>query len=728
MENTYTSLLISRCLYIAAILLAFDAGICKSSDDGLVAMDQIERVNRNSDSSAEDVAIFENDIRLPPLESDAASGEFSNALRMTTRLWPGGVVPYVLHASIINRSGHMEALRKAMEIWENNTCVKFVKRTTESRYAYIYYGSSGCNSNIGALRSRPSALSLGYNCGLVSIAAHELAHLLGFAHEQNRPDRDQYVDIQWQNIAPANHKIFGKKSPWAFHSFGTQYDYKSLMHYGRYHFSKNGKPTIVSRDPKVKWFGNLSPSELDIKEMNLLYSCPEIPVFPDHFSLRSETSTSLICVAIDQPRDTEWRVKYLCYKPALKKLTITWSPNGTIVGQHCINTRMPYERAAAVWENSFLCVPHDSLLKFSWSVSGQVPGKECLEVRRTTRNTRGYFLCGTSKFKKIDGGWSRWSSWRSCSEKCGGGFRMRTRSCDSPKPKYGGAQCRGNYYQTISCNTENCPEFPSWPHDFRFQFISFTPKRQKCIFIYERYQYSAWARARLCWPSNKRDVDIRWSDWGDISGMRCTRITQQSGRYQPNGWHDNYLCVPKDSPYVFTWSTNGRIKGLQCLQWQNDAFSRRKLWQNNYLCANEYPKPTVSPVTGCYPKWRSFFVNRVPHCYLVLPNKRLKWEEAEEFCNDEKSHLVSIKSKEEQNFIRSIIGSNAVWIGFQKKRDWQWTDGSSVEYLNWSSGEPNNGGEGRPEKCAMNSARSGQWNDFPCDTKFSFICKMRGGS
>lgn len=127
----------------------------------------------------------------------------------------------------------------------------------------------------------------------------------------------------------------------------------------------------------------------------------EIPVFPDHFSLRSETSTSLICVAIDQPHDTEWSVKYLCYKPALKKLTITWSPNGTIVGQHCINTRMPYERAAAVWENSFLCVPHDSLLKFSWSVSGQVPGKECLEVRRTTRNTRGYFLCGTSKFKKI---------------------------------------------------------------------------------------------------------------------------------------------------------------------------------------------------------------------------------------------------------------------------------------------------------------------------------------
>ena len=52
---------------------------------------------------------------------------------------------------------------------------------------------------------------------------------------------------------------------------------------------------------------------------------------------------------------------------------------------------------------------------------------------------------------------------------------------------------------------------------------------------------------------------------------------------------------------------------------------------------------------------------------------------------------------------------------------------SNVEYLNWSSGEPNNGGGGKPEKCAMNSASSGHWNDFPCDTKFSFICKMKGG-
>ena len=40
------------------------------------------------------------DIRLPPFRSGAGDDELDAAARDQTRLWPGGVVPYVIDKSI----------------------------------------------------------------------------------------------------------------------------------------------------------------------------------------------------------------------------------------------------------------------------------------------------------------------------------------------------------------------------------------------------------------------------------------------------------------------------------------------------------------------------------------------------------------------------------------------------------------------------------------------------
>jgi len=48
MDSINTSRLTFSCLHIVAIFLALHAGICKSSDGSVVAMDLIERANRNS--------------------------------------------------------------------------------------------------------------------------------------------------------------------------------------------------------------------------------------------------------------------------------------------------------------------------------------------------------------------------------------------------------------------------------------------------------------------------------------------------------------------------------------------------------------------------------------------------------------------------------------------------------------------------------------------------------
>jgi hypothetical protein len=40
---------------------------------------------------------------------------------------------------------------------------------------------------------------------------HELAHALGFDHEQNRPDRDSYVKINFENIIDGQQRNFSAK-------------------------------------------------------------------------------------------------------------------------------------------------------------------------------------------------------------------------------------------------------------------------------------------------------------------------------------------------------------------------------------------------------------------------------------------------------------------------------------------------------------------------------------
>ena len=57
----------------------------------------------------------------------------------------------------------------------------------------------------------------------------------------------------------------------------------------------------------------------------------------------------------------------------------------------------------------------------------------------------------------VDGGWSSWSDWKSCSKSCGSGIQERSRSCTRPAPNYGGKSCDGEARESRWCNTHSCP-------------------------------------------------------------------------------------------------------------------------------------------------------------------------------------------------------------------------------------------------------------------------------
>lgn len=68
--------------------------------------------------------------------------------------------------------------------------------------------------------------------GQLGIVAHEIGHAIGFSHEQSRPNRDDYVVINLENIRDDMEYNFNKYSTSYINDQNIEYDYSSDMHYG----------------------------------------------------------------------------------------------------------------------------------------------------------------------------------------------------------------------------------------------------------------------------------------------------------------------------------------------------------------------------------------------------------------------------------------------------------------------------------------------------------------
>uniref|UniRef100_A0A3Q3XFA6 Metalloendopeptidase n=1 Tax=Mola mola TaxID=94237 RepID=A0A3Q3XFA6_MOLML len=179
-------------------------------------------------------------------------------------------VPYVISSQF--SSSERSVIMDAMESFHQTTCVRFVqKRWWHFSYLYFFSGD-GCWSYIGRQWGKQYISLMRNGCVYLGTAQHEILHALGFHHEQARSDRDSYVNILYENIQSGATSNFNKR--WT-NNLGSSYNYRSVMHYGKYFFSKNGKPTIVAkRDPNTV-LGSDQMTSSDIDRVNKLYRCCE---------------------------------------------------------------------------------------------------------------------------------------------------------------------------------------------------------------------------------------------------------------------------------------------------------------------------------------------------------------------------------------------------------------------------------------------------------------------
>ncbi|CAJ0595810.1 unnamed protein product [Cylicocyclus nassatus] len=156
------------------------------------------------------------------------------------RLWkqregPSYIIPYMITG--IYNQGELKNITDAMQRIQSNTCIVFRKRGSEYPYLKIQNTPDGCVTHV---RASPMLLNLQADkqgtCLNVETVLHELLHVVGLSHEHQRPDRDEYITINYENIKNGSKSQFDKLPNMV--AFGT-YKYTSIMHYG---------PTAFGRD------------------------------------------------------------------------------------------------------------------------------------------------------------------------------------------------------------------------------------------------------------------------------------------------------------------------------------------------------------------------------------------------------------------------------------------------------------------------------------------------
>ncbi len=153
--------------------------------------------------------------------------------------WPKGIVPYRIDDALADK----DRVHDAIAHWTHHTDMLFTERTDETDFVAFVPGA-GCAAHVGRIGGE-QIVQLGPNC-TTGNTIHEIGHAIGLWHEQCRSDRDCHITVHLENVI-ANMEHNFEQHIHDGEDMGA-YDTASIMHYGTHFFSKNGEPTITTRN------------------------------------------------------------------------------------------------------------------------------------------------------------------------------------------------------------------------------------------------------------------------------------------------------------------------------------------------------------------------------------------------------------------------------------------------------------------------------------------------
>ena len=212
-------------------------------------------------------------LESQPPEKGSRSGQTEGAVLIEpVNLWPNRQIVYTIDPSVPNKDLVIDALG----YWFNHTNVSHTGRTNEADYVTFTAGP-GCASSLGRVGGQQFiTLNSGATLGNV---LHELGHTVGLLHEHTRTDRNNHIQIHWNNIQPGKADYF---TPYLFQGYTgydhQSFDFNSRMMFGARAYAFNPtKPTITKKDGSLYAINTTALSAGDIASVNVMYPAPFEP-------------------------------------------------------------------------------------------------------------------------------------------------------------------------------------------------------------------------------------------------------------------------------------------------------------------------------------------------------------------------------------------------------------------------------------------------------------------
>lgn len=185
------------------------------------------------------------------------------------RPWPDGKIRYAYADSFSKRETGV--IEEAMRIWE------------QAGITFVYTAQPA--PGILSIRKTPrfsprsEASCTGFDqdayilLGGVNrlIVLHELGHIIGLTHEHQRPDRDEYISMIWENVESWRDYVVLSDDFFLYDYREFPYDLYSIMHYAPTWGAARGKKAFEVRDQDAGMIGGFLPDTMDFEKVRLLY-------------------------------------------------------------------------------------------------------------------------------------------------------------------------------------------------------------------------------------------------------------------------------------------------------------------------------------------------------------------------------------------------------------------------------------------------------------------------